>query len=594
METKLTTYRIIYLNILFVGILALTSCGNSKKVRPAANKVNSEIVFKDYFHMGNSEKMIGHLDSAEVLFKKCIEIKPNSSAAYYALSDIYLQNREVEKSLEFGNLAYKMSPENKWYAMHLADIYYGVRDYEKSAKYYEDVVVKFEEKNIDVKSRLAESYIYSNQREKAIAILNQIELENGKTTMSSLTKYDLLNDLDRAEEANQELKALFDEYPNDIGIAEETMNYFLQTRQVEPAKKAIAHLLAIDSSNGNAYIGLAEMALTNNNISETFDYLEKGIISPDIDPERKMGLLQTLTNLGLEVRDPNSSKINERVGKLYQIIYPAENENAYFLYLYGTYLIYNDQVDSARTMYKKSTELYSSNHIVWMDLLEADYILDQFDNLKKDGNKALELFPSQPVLYLLTGIGYFETEEWALAEEMFSLGEDLIVMNDNMSMEDKMSNRELKAEFEFLKAKNKWRQGETKAANEHFESVFKLAPTTAKFHYEYAELMNGAGQKDKAIIHAKKSCQLEQKNPIYLFLYAQLLFDEKNYQLSQMMIEKAIGVDIHNSEYFELYGDIIFFLGNTEKAVKIWEEAYTINTSPRLKQKIDTRKYNEN
>jgi predicted negative regulator of RcsB-dependent stress response len=77
--------------------------------------------------------------------------------------------------------------------------------------------------------------------------------------------------------------------------------------------------------------------------------------------------------------------------------------------------------------------------------------------------------------------------------------------------------------------------------------------------------------------------------------YAWILFKQKKYADAKIWIEKAILHDKTNSAVqTEHYGDIMFYLGDTDAAVASWKKAKANGEqSPVLERKINERKYVE-
>ena len=199
--TNLKTYSKIIAIVLFAFVI---SCKN--KENATKNSQSAAITFKDKFHEANSEKMINHYDRSIALFTECLAIKPNSAACFFAVSEIYIIKKDQPKALVAAQRAYELNPKNKWYTVHLADLFFASGNYHKSATYYELVFNDFGEKNIDYRYKLIESLIFSNQNQKAIDQLNIIELETGKTPEISLTKHDLYNAINKGDAADKEVE----------------------------------------------------------------------------------------------------------------------------------------------------------------------------------------------------------------------------------------------------------------------------------------------------------------------------------------------------------------------------------------------------
>jgi len=562
-----------------IALMLILSCGNSKDVVDKdLQQQQNRLAFKQIFHEANSQKMIGHSENAISLFNKCLELDPNSAACYYALSQIYMTDKEYENAIEYGKQAYNLNPKNKWYAANLGGLFFQTGDYFNSASYYEKVINEFEDRNIDTKSRLVEAYIFSDRKEKAVDLLDEIEIELGKTVRNSVTKYDLLIELGENKLADNEIKSLFDAYENNIEIPVQVMDYFLQTRRLDMAKVAIDQIQKINEKNGNALIGLAEIELSKNNINQTFALLEEGFQSPDIAIERKLILLESLARLGFEPRYPQSKIVNEKMNPLFKQLFEEGVTQHRYLSLYGKYLYNNDHLDSARLLFRKAVQITPSDFDSWLSLLDANYILKQYDSLIGDANQAMELFPSQPLVYLLSGIGYYETNVFEKSEEMFFLGKGLVV-ND----------QKLIVEFDYHLAKSLWKQGEIEEAKKAFDKVISEAPDNDKFLFGYATLLNKSGEYKMAKLHIAKAVDLAGRTSEYLNLYAELLMKEQDYKQAYEFASRAVANEITNANYIEQLGDISFFLKEIDKAVELWNEANAIAPTNILKNKIETR-----
>lgn len=543
----------------------------------------TELVFKNKFHEANSEKMIGHYDKSILLFNECLVLDPNSAACYFGLSEIYLKQNKSEKSLEFAQKSYDINPKNKWYLIHLADIYHAVGNYHQSSNYYEILFNNFEEKNIDYRYKYVEALIFSNQNEKAIEQLNVLEVEMGKTPEISLTKHDLYISLGQNEKANLEIESLLAEYPNNEEMRTQILDYYLQTNQVDKARTIANNILELNPNNGNAYLGLADIEIRSNHIDDSFDYLEKGFKDKNVSADRKLSLLNGLTSYAFDNKDPNSAIINKRLATLYKSVEEDESNNAEFLLLYGTYLSINNQQAEARVKFSKSAELNPSDYRTWDALLNADYSANLYDSLFVDGQKAIELFPTQPMVYLLTGIGAYESQYFSEAEEYFFLGKDFVV-ND----------KELSSEFEYHTGKSYWKSGNKTDGKIYFDKALITMPKNAKVYNGYALLLKEDNQFDKAATQIEKALAIEPKNATYLDLYGIILIKQKKYQAAEDTLKLAVMEDYRNPMILEHYGDALFLNGKIDDAIEIWKEAQKEgNTSELLNKKIRDKKYYE-
>ena len=569
---------------LLITVLFSVSCKSKKDATLSVYGESEDLNFRKKFHDANNEKMIGHFEKSIKLFNECIVLKPEASASYFGLSKIYLEQKDMAKSIDNGQKAYDLNTNNKWYTLHLAELYHSIGNYHKSAKYYGLLFSQFDEKNIDYRYQLVESLIYSEQTQKAINQMNLIEVETGKSPQLSLTKHDLYNKLGKSKEANQEITSLLNEYPSDVEVRAQILDYYLQTNQVTTAETIAKQMLAVDSNNSDALLGLADIEIRKNNIDASFDYLEQGFKTGNVESERKLQLLNGLVQFAFDKRDGNSDKINDRLVPLFKITEQDENNNADFLSLYGAYLQLNNNKLEARTKFKKSCDLNPSDYKSWDGLLNSDYENNMFDSLFVDGQKAIEYFPTQPMVYLLTGIGAYESNHFDEAEEYLILGKDFVIKDD-----------EFKAEFEYQLGKSYWKSGKQTQGQALIEKAITTSSVKAKMYNGYALLLLDDNKIDDALKQSYLATQNDSKNQNCLNVYGTILIKKKSYTDAVEILHKAVVIDFENGEVLENYGDALFLNNEKDKALDIWKEAKKQgNTSELLLKKIKNIMYYEN
>jgi len=567
---------------LLILVLFSLSC-KAKKGTLSVHGEPEELRFRKKFHDANNEKLIGHFEKSIILFNECIAMKPEASASYFGLSKVYLQLKNTTQAIEYGQKSYDLNPNNKWYLLHIAELYHSVGNYHKSAKYYNILFTDFEEKNIDYRYQLAEALIYSEQSQKAIDQLNKIEIETGKSPELSLTKHDLYNDLKMPKQANLEIVSLLNEYPKNVEIRNQILDYYLQTNQINTAETIAKQILAVDSLNGNAYLGLADIEIRKNNIDESFDYLEIGFKTGTVNSERKLSLLNGLVQFAFDRKDKNSNKINARLAPLFLITEKEEANNADFLALYGNYLVLNKKSLKAREKYATVCKLNPADYRAWEGLLNVDYDNALYDSLFMDGTKALEYYPTQPMVYLLTGIGAYESDRFSDAEELLLMGKDYVIKDD-----------QLKSEFEYQLGKSYWKSGDKTKGELFIIKAIETAPKNAKAYNGFAILLQADSLLEKALLQSNNAIQLSPRSQVYLNTNGEILIALKKYTEAVNILEKAVLIDYTNFKILENYGDALFLSGNTTDALEIWTESKKAgNDSNGIHKKINDKTYYE-
>jgi Tfp pilus assembly protein PilF len=139
-------------------------------------------------------------------------------------------------------------------------------------------------------------------------------------------------------------------------------------------------------------------------------------------------------------------------------------------------------------------------------------------------------------------------------------------------------------------------QKDNAKSDEAYDKSLTYNPDNAYTLNNYAYYLSVRGERlDKAAQMSKRSNELQPGTASFEDTYAWILFRQKNYAEARIWIEKAIVNDKDKSAVQEEhYGDIMFYLGDTNAAVTNWKKAREYGgQSPVLDRKINERKYIE-
>lgn len=565
--------------LLFAVALFLGGCKSTKETTETKDSTQRK-QFKEVFHQANSEKMIGHYEKATVLFEKCLTMEPKNGAVNFALSDLYERLGEKAKSIVFAEQAFNSDKKNKWYALRLADLYFEQEQFKKSAALYATIIE--EEKNVDLKFNYVDVLIRAQDYPGAINMLNEIEVETGKIPEVVFTKFDLFVQTNQFVAAENELKAFIEDNSsnsdNKIMVAE----IYMQNQQYAKSEQLIRDVLAVDETYGQAYIMLADLALRQDNIIGAFSNLEKGFAMEDVPLERKVELLAGLIPYtGPNQRDAVEMKAG--VQKLFEIIYDESIQEASLHEYYGYFSAIQRNFQTAEEQYLIAIELNPGSFSSWMQLFNASYELGHYTLMNKNGQKAMELFPAQPLFYLLTGISHKELNTYDEAEELFYLGKDLVVKDP-----------ELTSEFLYQLGDLNSKKGNLEKANQFFKDALIIFPENVKVYLLNAKRYIKENELEKAQKELEAGLNHVPGEPEMLDLYGVVLIKKKAYKAAVAFLEKALYENIYNASIMEHFGDAYFLSGEKEKGLELWKEAIKYGgENTLLLRKIADKKYYE-
>ena len=122
--------------------------------------------------------------------EKAKVIQPENSVIYFELGKNYLALKKYNDAyLNFEKVT-KMDPKNRWAWAGMYDVFYDTREYEKAIPIVEKLI-EFKE---DYKEDLTSLYMNTQQFDKALDLINELNSIFGKSEKRDLYKLDILKE----------------------------------------------------------------------------------------------------------------------------------------------------------------------------------------------------------------------------------------------------------------------------------------------------------------------------------------------------------------------------------------------------------------
>lgn len=573
--------------IAVVSILA-SSCGTTKKQVNSAVQAQPEAVeetkisdddkneFEYTFIEGLKQKMIGNQQAAITLFSKCLEINPNSSSAMFELAKIHSGNGDQTSSSLLLEKAINIDPENKWYKVLLAQIYQQGKQYKKAADLYQQLY-KLDPENLE--------YLYMNgallssaeKFDQAIEVYNELEKKIGISDQISVEKQQILQASGKKKEAQAELQKLIDYNPKEPRYYGLMADYFLSEKDEANALKYYLKILEIDPDNGFVLFSLTSFYRQKEDKEKAWEYIRKGFQNKSADVETKIQYYLMMT------AEEKPFFTDSQVNELVEILIKTNGDDYRVFTVYAEYLISKGKLPEAREQLRKVLETNKDNYLIWERMLLISNDLLDFKSIYTDAEKAIDLFPNQPILYGLRAVACLQLEKYTEALDILKEGEPYL-----------LDNKPMKIQFELYKAEANYKLNRVAEAFKAFDDVISLDPENWLAMNNYAYYLSIRNENlEKAELLSGKAVRANPENSTYLDTYAWVLFMRKDYNLAKFYMETAIknGGD-KNGVIVEHYGDILYMLGQKDKALEQWKKAQEIGDgSELLGEKIKQQRY---
>jgi len=564
--------------IILWAFLSLPVIGVAQKNKKADDgtisekELQAEAIFTDgmkFFIAETYDKALTH-------FKKAAEMNPASSGATFMIAKSYLATNDITNATLFSEKASKLDEENKFYRKFLGDIYIKQKRFKDAALVYEKLADKFP-RDIDNYLELSNAYIAQEKYSDAIEVYNKIEKTIGMSEEITHQKQLIYLKQNKLEKAIEEGDKLIASEPTEPEYVVQQAQILIANQRYDQALKMLETSLKRNPDFAEAHILLAEIYRKKGDLDKTSQELQEAFSNKNLSSDVKFKILSSYM---LMLEDDKNEKTNESLISLTrELIKQAPNEAKAHVVL-GDLLMKKGDFAGARDSYVKSTAFEKSIFEVWMAILEIDSRLNETDNLAKHSEEAIEYFPNQALFWYHNGVANFAKKDYDKAISSLEEARNLAIDNKEMV---KYVNGLLGDAYNEVKKYSK--------SDDAYEAALKIDPNDEHVLNNYAYYLSL--RKDKLNRALEMSTKLTEKvsnNASYLDTHAWVLYVMKDFRKSREVLERAIkqssGV---SGTIWEHYGDVLFQLGEKDKAIEQWKKAHQMGeNSINIEKKIQS------
>ena len=387
-------------------------------VKVEANK------FEDLFYESLLQKGIENYDKAITALDKADKFKPNDATVNYELGKNYLALKDYKNAYNSFESATKIDPKNKWFWIGMYDVSYETKNFTQGIT----VINKLIEFDPKYKEDLTSLYMGTNQFEKALVLIQELDETYGKTDRRELYKIQILSQGKFQNIEITNLEHLIIKNP------QEEANYisliFLYSKNNEEAKafETVQKLEKAIPNSEWAQVTLFKNYLDSNDAPKAIKAMNIVLASAKIDSKIK----HRIVNEFLIFTDKNpqySADLEKAVG------YFDKDTAVDVAKEIGKFFHAKKQWDKAIHYYEKSVSKESVDVVETnLLLLQAHTEQKQFDIVAKKALVLIETFPTQPQFYYYTGLAYNQLQQFKKAKDLLEMGMDYVVENKELEI----------------------------------------------------------------------------------------------------------------------------------------------------------------
>ena len=418
MKTKL------YILLLFFGILMfpqnfLAQVDFNK--RPDDDLGNVEDKFQELFFEALKQKGIENYQKSADALLKCIALDDSDPVLYYELGKNYMQLKNFGAAEDAFKEAVSKAPENEWYLDELYGVYIQQEDMNKALRTVKQLV-KF---HPDYKQDLASLYIRLEKYKDALKLLDEMDDQLGYSEDRDYLRNQIYNLTGNDEDRIENLEARVKSNPEDESNYLRLIFRYSETGETKKAFDAAKRLLALNPDSQLVHLALYKFYLDDNDTSNAINSMKVVLTSAVIRPEAKAKVLNDFVKFV-----GNNPEFESDLVEITALV--SDDKSVKTLIELGDYYLKSNDKEKALGYYEEALALEPNEFKIIKDVLLLQIDLNQNQQAAEKSMEALEIFPAQPILYLINGVANNKLKQPKKAIESLEMGVDFVVENPQM------------------------------------------------------------------------------------------------------------------------------------------------------------------
>lgn len=416
--------RYIFLLFFLVGMLAIpqhTYAQVDFNKRPDDDLGNVEDEFQEYFFEALKQKGIENYDRAVDALHKCLNLNSKLPVIYFELGKNYNKLKNFGAAEENLKKAIEMQPDNVWFLDELYDVYFQQDDIKNALKTIKQLV-KY---HPDYKEDLAALYVREEKYKQALDLLDELDADFGLSESRDAMRNDIYSITGNADDRIENLEQRIANNPNNEDNHLKLIYRYSQTGDQKNAYKAAKNLLKVKPDSKFVHLALYKFYLQDEKVEEAISSVKKVLTSPEINADAKTKVLKDFVAFVAKNPEYESDLID-----ITALI--DDNKDAQTHSDLGQYYLQAGDKVKALTNFKEALKQSPNDFKLIKDVLLLELDIKDYNAVITDSERALELYPAQPILYLVKGVAQNNSGEPKKAIDNLEMGLDFLIDNPSM------------------------------------------------------------------------------------------------------------------------------------------------------------------
>jgi tetratricopeptide (TPR) repeat protein len=381
--------------------------------------------FQENFFEALKQKGIENYEKAITALKVCEKIQPESAVVHFEMGKNYMYLKNYEAAVQSLQKANRLKPNQEWVLLELMEAHYQNRNYEPAILIAKNLI------SYDTKyqNNLADLYLKSQMYDELLSLLDTLDAQFGINEFRLDLRQQIYTLTNNTSAKIQTLKDAIKINP------ENEMNYlnlvfiYSEEGNEKQAFEAAEEMKKNFPTSKIVHLALYKFYLNSNNTKGALESMKIVLKAEEIDPESKFKVLNDFLNF-VNANPQYEEELKEVTG----IFSESESSPGVYQKL-GEYFLAKDQKDQALTYFMLGIEKNLDDYKLLSNTLLLQLDLTKYKEAADLSEKALEIFPAQPFIYLTRGIALNMGKDYKEAEQILTFGLDYVIANPKMEVE---------------------------------------------------------------------------------------------------------------------------------------------------------------
>jgi len=429
-----------------------------KKLEVVDDLGNVSDAFMESFFEALKQKAITNYDKAIESLERCISIDPKPVVLYAELGKNYLKLKLYNRAEDNFKKVLIERPDDRYILEYLFEAYFQQRKYTESL----EVVEKLVAFNSRFKEQLANLYFLEKKYDDALRIVDELIEELGTDTYRKRLRKKIML---KISNPNSQISRLKQKIANNPKVEQHYINLiYLYSRngEVENAFETAKQLLKERPKSKLAHLALYKHYLDNGTIDKAIKSMKIVLSSDKLDEDAKYRVIHDF----LKFLDKNPTY----EAQLIEVVktFSDDSGNHKVFTEIGNYFYKKEKKELALNYYERGIKDNFTDFATLRKILLLQLDLKRYEKVKIGSEVAIEMYPSQPILYLVCGVSLNNLNKYEEAINVLSIGMDYIIDDTKMESDfyDQLGEAYLKQGNQAKAAECKERSSKLKTKHE--------------------------------------------------------------------------------------------------------------------------------